>query len=117
MGHEFDVPKLLQTNAKDIMAEFEAFQQRSDWEGFFEVNEHEAGGNVKKGSWRHLYLKRLNGTWDDSKCQIFSHTCSLLRNRAEIDGQIFDASADRSMGSTKPLASTQGVAILELAPK
>jgi len=111
---QFEVSQILQAHAAELGSQFDALLARPDWDSFFEVNEHEAGGNVAAGRWRHMYLKRLNGSWDAAGCEVLPLACTLLRGRPEIDGVIFNP-GPRPSGA-KPKASTQGVAVLELAP-
>jgi len=107
---EFKVPAVLQQHAKQLLAEFQALQMKPIFESLFEISEHEKGGNAANGSWKHLYLKRLNGSWDDGKCKHMPTACQLLMGRPEVDGRV------TRLDSKKLLSSTQGVAILELAP-
>ena len=41
---------------------------------------------ISGGTWRHFYLKHLNGTWDEANCAICRATCAGLRGAPELEG-------------------------------
>ena len=54
---------------------------------------------ISGGTWRHFYLKHLNGTWDEANCAICRATCAGLRGAPGARGaRLGEAEGRRAAG-------------------
>ena len=67
---------------------------------------------ISGGTWRHFYLKHLNGTWDEANCAICRATCAGLRGAPEIEGPGWA----KPKGSAPRAAQGGAVGFLRLEP-
>eukprot|EP00927_Polykrikos_kofoidii_P041115 TRINITY_DN35033_c0_g1_i1.p1 TRINITY_DN35033_c0_g1~~TRINITY_DN35033_c0_g1_i1.p1 ORF type:complete len:425 (-),score=47.13 TRINITY_DN35033_c0_g1_i1:33-1241(-) len=82
------VPTLLLQHRDAILAEFNAFQQRSDWQStaYFKPNQD---NDLVLGNRPQLWTELLlfdRGNWDHQACKLFATACRVMRGLIEIEG-------------------------------